>query len=183
MSCLVIKRNSVGFYCLSSRIVMAPTREDRALARATIKRDEATASIESLWVMSQKVPTDASLIPVFVEASKDVDLLWSMFETENDAELDTLIELDKASEFSVVLGPAMRQKCAIISAVRTPLAAEIYAEAPADRVQEVTAGNRTCAHSSIRLPEIPLPRFSGDLASWPIFSDRFLSLIAERPQL
>jgi len=37
--------------------------------------------------------------------------------------------------------------------------------------------------SGVRLPGIPLPRFSGDLASWPIFRDRCVPLIQDRPQL
>lgn len=30
---------------------------------------------------------------------------------------------------------------------------------------------------SVRLPEIPLPHFSGDLADWPVFRDRFVAVV------
>jgi len=29
----------------------------------------------------------------------------------------------------------------------------------------------------VRLPEIPLPQFSGDLVDWPVFRDRFVTLV------
>jgi len=32
----------------------------------------------------------------------------------------------------------------------------------------------------MRLPEIPLPRFSGDLADWPVFRDRFIASVDSR---
>ncbi|XP_050065185.1 uncharacterized protein LOC126554126 [Aphis gossypii] len=36
---------------------------------------------------------------------------------------------------------------------------------------------------SMRLPEIPLPRFSGDLADWPVFRDRFVALVDSRSNI
>lgn len=34
-----------------------------------------------------------------------------------------------------------------------------------------------------RLPEIPLPTFSGDLIEWPVFRDRFLARVGHIPNL
>lgn len=37
--------------------------------------------------------------------------------------------------------------------------------------------------SGARLPEIPLPNYSGDLTGWPVFRDRFTTLVINRTDL
>ncbi|KAF0721996.1 Uncharacterized protein FWK35_00015419, partial [Aphis craccivora] len=36
---------------------------------------------------------------------------------------------------------------------------------------------------SVRLPEIPLPHFEGELADWPVFRDRFIALVDSRSNI
>jgi len=169
------------------------TRDVRALMRAQLKRSQAISGIEAILAMSKTVLANASLIPTFLEMSKRTELLWANFQAENDAVLDALIELDQSSDFSTVLDSEIIEMCANIAAVRESLASEVsndlsssHASMPPTHSAAQNPPLGACManlQSGIRLPEIPLPRFSGDLSSWPIFSNRFLSLIEERPSL
>lgn len=169
---------------------MSTTREIRTLTRAQLKRSQAISGIEAILAMSKSVSTNPLLVPKFLEMSLKTEMLWANFETENDAVLDALIELERSSEFPISLSSETREMCADIAAARMSLMPDAINDATPIRTSSIpnaqdqsTGVGMEYPRSSIRLPEIPLPRFSGELSSWPIFSDRFLSLIEERPHL
>ncbi|XP_022181619.1 uncharacterized protein LOC111041619 [Myzus persicae] len=51
-----------------------------------------------------------------------------------------------------------------------------------DKVQSEVASTVQSSHS-VRLPEVPLPQFSGDLADWPVFRDRFVAIVDSRSNI
>jgi len=61
------------------------------------------SEIEAILVINKAVLENMSLLVTFLEKSKKTELLWSNFQTEYDAVLNALIDLDQSVSFSTIL--------------------------------------------------------------------------------
>lgn len=181
-------------------------REQRRYERAVVKRDSVIRRINSIHETAVRAQQDETQIPTFMIAIQDLDGLWDNFLLEADAMLshvenisdlgDTFLETETKVRSTVVAIKAIAEKCG-------KLPERCITSSPSEEPQEAqpsqhdlhTADNTQSvvqrvqyspnemhpAACTSRLPEIPLPTFDGQLQNWPVFRDRFLALVANRP--
>lgn len=158
-------------------------RAQRSLARtkvmATIGRETAIKRLTAISVLASEVSSNHSLIPKFLIASEDIDMLWESFLSYNRELLDVLFDLNQLNEFSTDLEGEVRVTYMSTREV-------VLQHRPMDRVNKNSnsavndSASSTMANRESRLPDIPLPTFSGNLLEWPVFRDRFDALIGQR---
>ena len=78
-------------------------RDMRAKERASIKRDTIVAEIRSIYQLAQKAAEDGNLYSQLVVATDDLDLLWANFVAEDDAFLNSLLDLGLSDQYSGAL--------------------------------------------------------------------------------
>ncbi|XP_015378415.1 PREDICTED: uncharacterized protein LOC107172635 [Diuraphis noxia] len=156
--------------------------ERRTIAK--LKRESAIDGIKAVHAMTARVGTEPDFIPEFILNVDSLDVLWSQFKVDDNALLECLVKLNRASEYSV--GQA-GEISALINSARA--VANLHRPTRSISVVDNNAGNTSrisdasqCLTFS-RLPEIPLPKFGGDFHLWPTFRDRFTALVDVRPGL
>lgn len=168
-------------------------RDVRALERVkkrTIKtRDTTIHRIKNIHILSTQLVAEPNLIPKYLVAVGDLDFLWESFQIQNQAVLDALLDLGLDEEFSITLEAEVRSLYieAIAEAEKhktTSNAGSICNEERSDHGSKIShkSNNGINFHRS-RLPDIPLPSYSGDLIGWPVFRDRFNALVVQRGDL
>lgn len=163
--------------------------------RATTKRSAIVARIKAIHDLGVLGESDISSREQFLVAVNDVTDLWSKFAIENDTVLDATIDLNEEFSNSVEL-----EASNLVTLIKTlakrlstgvPLpdtsSAGAFTEASSDNAGSsksplTVPGVPTTVQSLslVRLPEIPLPRFEGNLTDWPVFRDRFIALVDSR---
>jgi len=179
-------------------------RAIRAKKRALAKRAAAVERIKSVHDLGLSGESDPISRQKFLISVNDLTDLWGKFVIENDAVLDALIDLNEEHDFShaveietnevVVSAKALANQFSSVLnlPVMTPEDPKCRIESDAGcssdgpscsvKVQSEVASTVRSSHS-VRLPEIPLPQFSGDLADWPVFRDRFIALVDSRSNI
>lgn len=180
---------------------MDEDRLKRTKNRAMVKRTAIVNRIKSILDLGLSGESDSNARQRFLISTNDLADLWGKFVV---AVLDALIELGEEADFShsveietnemVISAKAM----AINFSSTSGLSGGVVEEPRCGSESEVTAlstippgsGKSPTAtvsavqpSHSMRLPEIPLPRFSGDLADWPVFRDRFVALVDSRSNI
>ncbi|KAL4101316.1 hypothetical protein QTP88_021336 [Uroleucon formosanum] len=171
-------------------IVMADDKEidriTRMAERAAIKRSTVIEHIKQIHAMAMSVRDDASLASTLFVLVTDLDSLWTQFKTEDDSHLDCLLLLGKSDQYLYSLSSETRRligKAKAVAASFIPTGAEaidlsyINQRVPSSQDSDVIVKN------SPRLPEIPLPKFSGEFREWPAFRDKFSALVNSRSDL
>lgn len=116
--------------------------------------------------------------------------MWAKFVVENDAILEGLVELGENENFSsseeletnrwLVSAKAWASRLVFLNVSNESSVLVNVSESDAEGNSEATTKSigthpvvESVVRSSqlVRLPEIPLPRFEGDLADWPDFGD------------
>lgn len=75
----------------------------RARDRASIRRDTIVAEIRSIHQLAQQASEDGNIHSQFVVASNDLDSLWVDFVAEDDAVLNSLLDLGISFQYSDAL--------------------------------------------------------------------------------
>lgn len=165
----------------ASEIEREQRQYNRAKVIAEVGRDTAINRLTAISVLAMKVSSDHNLIPKFLAMSEDLDTLWDSFLTNNRDLLNALVDLEKISEFSTDLEGDVR--CIYMSARELVLQHRppVSNMSNSDSVQ--ASANISNARRETRLPEIPLPTFSGNMLEWPVFHDCFDALIGQRTGL
>ncbi|KAL4082440.1 hypothetical protein QTP88_029907 [Uroleucon formosanum] len=139
-----------------------------------------------IHAMAMSVRDDASLASTLFVLVTDLDSLWTQFKTEDDSHLDCLLLLGKSDQYLYSLSSETRRligKAKAVAASFIPTGAEaidlsyINQRVPSSQDSDVIVKN------SPRLPEIPLPKFSGEFREWPAFRDKFSALVNSRSDL
>ncbi|XP_025203838.1 uncharacterized protein LOC112600747 [Melanaphis sacchari] len=156
--------------------------ERRTIAK--LKRESAIDGIKAVHAMIARVSTDPGFIPKFILNVDGLDALWSQFKVDDNAFLECLVKLNRASEY--VVGQA-GEMSALINSARA--VANLHRPTRSMSAVDNNAGNTSSLSGASqcqtfsRLPEIPLPKFGGDFHLWPSFRDRFTALVDVRPGL
>ncbi|KAL4141999.1 hypothetical protein QTP88_004531 [Uroleucon formosanum] len=154
--------------------------------RAAIKRSTVIEHIKQIHAMAMSVRDDASLASTLSVLVTDLDSLWTQFKTEDDSHLDCLLLLGKSDQYLYSLSSETRRligEAKAVAASFIPTGAEaidlsyINQRVPSSQDSDVIVKN------SPRLPEIPLPKFSGEFREWPAFRDKFAALVNSRSDL
>lgn len=74
-------------------------RLSRVKARAVIKRTTVISNIRAIHAMALLVDEEPAIIPEFLIAASDLEMLWTRFRSEDDSVLDYLVELDKMNDY------------------------------------------------------------------------------------
>lgn len=154
-----------------------------------LSRDSKIARIQVLATTASLIDNNPDLLPSFLIAASDLDSLWTSFETHNQAVLDALLDLDLASEFSTQLETDIRALYISVVAAVEKHSPSSDTSSSNGKSGNVNGSKRRSTNdvpkptSSSRLPEIPLPTYSGDLSGWPVFCDRFFALVGNRSDL
>lgn len=77
------------------------SRINRALKRATMRRDECIRRINAMHELAVRCETELSLITQLSFLVDEVDVIWSEFTAESNTVIDCLIDLGRESEYSV----------------------------------------------------------------------------------
>lgn len=156
-------------------------RVRRLIARSIMKRAATVAKIRSIYDLSKRAKEHPESIDELQIAVVTLDELWAQFETADNDVLDGLLQLDAENEYSAEL-PA--EVLSIINSIRA--IANRHSSSGNDTMRSVSAhqfvADAPCKPST-RLPEIPLPSFSGDFNYWPTFRDRFSALVGDRTDI
>jgi len=173
---------------------MDKERWSRTKRRALIKRATIIDRIKFVYDLGVAGETDVNARTSFLISVNDLTELWTNFSVENDAILDALVELGEDDSFSsfeelevtkmLVSARAFASRFSSLTVNdekfvpnhKSPTDVVFRSETTAKSVEVQPP---TSSHS-IRLPEIPLPRFEGNLAGWPDFRDRFTALVHSR---
>lgn len=166
-------------------------RVSRLRTRAEIKRAAAVTSIRSVNALALRATSNPDVVPQFLVAVTDLDMLWSQFRSEDDAALDYLIQLDKSDEYAADLPGEVRALISESKAIAEKLipkgaAAVDFSFINSNPTSKVGPLQTPIVQNSStsRLPEIPLPKFDGDFRYWPTFRDRFMASVDNhRPEL
>lgn len=177
----------------------------RMMDRSMIKRNTCVARIKAIHSIAQRASEVHELGPQLLVAVEDLDALWTDFVTEDNAVLEFLCELDRSVEYSGELSVEVRGLIIYSKSI-----AKQYNSSTGLEYEDkgsVTSGSRKSTSvervndvkrhvassdavvmpgvpvSGVRLPEVPLPSFSGDVHKWPAFRDRFHVMVDQRPQL
>lgn len=177
---------------------MEEERLKRTKNRALVKRTAIVNRIKSILDLGLSGESDLSARQRFLISVNDLSDLWGKFVVENDAVLDALVDLGEEAEFltSVEIETNEMVVSARALAINLNIPPERVIEVPRCGSESDAAGSSTIPPGSVksstvlvsavqpshsvRLPEIPLPQFSGDLADWPVFRDRFVALVDSR---
>ncbi|KAF0748221.1 Uncharacterized protein FWK35_00023001 [Aphis craccivora] len=151
---------------------MDEDRLKRTKKRAMVKRTAIVNCIKSILDLGLSGESDLNARQRFLISINDLSDLWRKFVVENDAVLDALIELGLSG--GVVEEPRCGSESEATAVSTIPPGS---GKSPTATVSAVQPSH------SMRLPEIPLPRFSGDLADWPVFRDRFVALVDSRSNI
>lgn len=155
-------------------------RTKRLRDRAVIKRTTVITSIRLIHNLSLRVANEPAVIPELLVAVNDLDTLWAQFEVEDNAVLDFHIMLGSTEEYSSNLPSEVRSLINTTKAVANQCR-------PVTSRDEISDSRHPSApqtaNPSSRLPDIPLPQFSGDFQYWPTFRDRFNALVDQRAGL
>lgn len=155
----------------------------RSKKRALAKRSALVDRIKSIFDLGVSSETDLGARQRFLIAVNDLSDLWDKFLIENDAVLEALIELGEDQEFSSaeeleankmwVSAKALASQFSSLSISEEQLVPEgrgtseitgdsVATTRPVESQPKLVSVGQS-SHS-VRLPEIPLPRFSGELA-------------------
>lgn len=170
---------------------METNRDERSIRRALAKRSSAIRRIEDLHRQASIIEPDDLTISQFLIAANTLDELWKRFSVENDFYLDELIEADRVAEFSYDEEIRVSNLVMNIKAVALKYSTKAGEKSDDPAVVKQTASNDGDSTSSpfpkgpnelvqkrsSRLPEIPLPKFDGKLKNWPVFRDRFMTIV------
>ncbi|KAF0724709.1 Uncharacterized protein FWK35_00038057, partial [Aphis craccivora] len=155
----------------------------RAKTNSLLNRECTINRIKALAETAARVNDNLDLLPGFLIAAGDLDSLWTSFVSHNQDVLDALLDLDLTAEFSTQLETEVRSLYVSVLTV-------VEQHSPQQETGSLGEGdgngsrNDVPASTSVsRLPEIPLPSFSGDLIEWPVFRDRFLARVGHIPNL
>lgn len=180
---------------------MAPDSERERLIRlndrAVIKRDGYVMRIRSIHAMANRCLTDGVEHDQLLVVVDNLDKLWSCFELEDNAILDFLCELGLSSEYSNDLNVEISELITFCRFVRNQCYENrsVYSDGLAHQKSQLLSfphvdPNVPNGHASkhplfpvVRLPEIPLPTYDGDIYKWPLFSDRFTAMVDHRSDL
>ncbi|XP_025204843.1 uncharacterized protein LOC112601423 [Melanaphis sacchari] len=183
---------------------MDEDRAKRSKKRALAKRATVVDRIKSIFDLGVSGESDPIARQKFLIAVDDLTDLWGKFVIENDAVLEALIELGEEDNFSssvevetneiLVSARAMANRFSSVSnksesSLEAPRCArESEAAGSSDSPSKSVEGQALVtpviqSSHSVRLPEIPLPRFEGELADWPVFRDRFIALVDSRSNI
>lgn len=116
--------------------------------------------------------------------------------------LETMLDVDEVQDFSnsleleanniMVLTKSIAKRLSSIGNVEDASSSNDPRDASPENVSSAASSSTlplkpqkdsSTRDSLIRLPEIPLPRFEGDLADWPLFRDRFKALVDNRSSI
>ncbi|XP_050523389.1 uncharacterized protein LOC126895495 [Daktulosphaira vitifoliae] len=155
---------------------------------ALFVRESTINRIKSIHEMSVRVVESPELLPDFLISVKDLDPLWETFLANNQAVLEALSDLDLLDEFSLNLETDTRALCIRALATADKYKPTLPRQSLSninDDGNESVISNKSGINSGMRsrLPEIPLPSYSGSFSDWPVFRDRFKALIAQRTDL
>ncbi|XP_050065611.1 uncharacterized protein LOC126554599 [Aphis gossypii] len=156
-------------------------RELRVLQRARtvalLNRESTVNRMKAIADVASQVKDKPDLKPKLLTAASDLDFLWDTFVQHNEAVLNALLDLELASEYSTTLETEIRALYIDARAI-----VEEFSPLPSNQGNGSLSGSRHSVQSGrtsrrSRLPEIPLPSFSGDVCGWPAFRDRFTDLV------
>lgn len=128
--------------------------------------------------MTARVSTDSGFIPEFILNADGLFVFWSQFKVDDNALLECLVKLNRASKYSV--GQAGEISALINSAKAV---ANQHRPTRSTSAVDNNVGNTSSLSDASqcqtfsRLPEISLPKFGGGSHLWPKFHDRFTSLV------
>lgn len=179
---------------------MEENRLKRAKNRALVKRTAIVSRIKSVLDLGLSGESDLSARQRFLISVNDLSDLWGKFVVENDAVLDALVDLGEEAEFSSSVEIEANEMVVSAKALAINFSSSSnLPEEPRCGSESDAAGKPTIPPGSVksssvivsavqpshsvRLPEIPLPQFSGDLADWPVFRDRFVALVDSRSNI
>ena len=183
---------------------MDEDRATRTKRRALAKRATVVDRIKSVFDLGVSGESDLIARQKFLIAVNDLTDLWGKFVIENDAVLDALIDLGEEEQFSssteIETNDLLVSAKAMANRFSSSLnKAESPPEVPRCAMASEAAGSSdgpsksserqslvtplAQSSHSVRLPEIPLPRFEGELADWPVFRDRFVALVDSRSNI
>lgn len=203
-SYLILSAECILFIIMPSNIndttgsnVSESTRLIRHKERAVVKRDLYVAHIKSIHQLAQQANDDENVSPQLVVSGRHLDIWWVGFQAEDDAILDALCELNLLSEYSSELRVEVSGWVDYAKAVAAHYEVQEAATINIDtetNIHALTSGQGDFSGSLVRndaftsgvtsrLPEIPLPRYDGDIHKWPAFRDCFEALIIQRSKL
>ncbi|KAL4091200.1 hypothetical protein QTP88_025929 [Uroleucon formosanum] len=167
-------------------------RLTRGKARAEILHTTVVASIRSVHELVLRISSEPNVVPQFLVAVTDLDMLWTQFKLEDEAVLGFQINLDKTNEYASGLPAEIRALITESKAIADSLIPKgadavhmsyINCNFASRNVPTPLAPPTVLNNSNSRLPEIPLPKFDGDFKYWPTFQDRFKALVDSRSNL
>lgn len=153
-------------------------REKRVKSLAIVKRTTAVSNIRAIHTMALRASSEPDLVPQFLVAVTDLDVFWTHFKLEDDAVLDSLVQLNEVDCYSVELPAEVRGLITASKAIADKLSPKSR-----ELIDFSNPDAQAKGSSFSRLPEIPLPKFDGDFRYWPTFRDRFKALVDCRPNL
>jgi len=128
-----------------------------------LKRESAIDGIKAVHAMTIPIGTNSCFIPEFILNVDDLNVLWSQFKVDDNAYMECLVKLNKASEYSV--GQAGKLT-ALINSVRavTIYITQLVSFSAVDNNVGSTSGisDASQCQTFSQLPEIPLPKFGDD---------------------
>jgi len=134
----------------------------------------------------------------------DLTDLWGKFVIKNDAVLDALIDLGEEEQFSSSTEIETNDLLVSAKAMANRFSSSSYKTESPPEAPNFAMGSEAAGSSdgpskssegqslvtpfvqsshSVRLPEIPLHRFEGEVADWPVFRDRFVALVDSRSNI
>lgn len=141
-------------------------RAERVLKRNILRRDVNVEDILDVYTLATRVKMDQLLVPLFIARKNDLEQSMADFTIEQDAIMDTLINLGRESEYIAIHAPISREVKKQYYFIHA-ICHELNNEKPV--MQPVRA--------NIHLPKITLPTFDGDILQWTTFRDKFKALI------
>lgn len=152
---------------------------------AIISRDTTVNRIQAIHELSKRVTSNPELRTEFLTAVGDLNSLWEKFVVDNQAVLYALLDLGLSAEFSSTKESQVRslyiQAVAVAETLRPTQTCDDNVSHNGS-IHSNRSNDNNCSGRP-RLPEIPLPTFSGDLSDWPVFRDRFNARVIERNDL
>lgn len=163
----------------------------RMKTRAEIKRTTAIFSIRAVQDLARRTTTESDLIPAFMASMNEIDTLWSQFKAEDESVLDCLVALNCSIEYSPDLPSEVRaviNECRAIADWYSHSVTESLRAALSIPIAVQTDSSQPHLENDLqrplsRLPEISLPRFDGNAQYWPMFRDRFPTLVEWRSNI
>ncbi|VVC45890.1 Ribonuclease H-like domain,Protein of unknown function DUF1759,Peptidase aspartic [Cinara cedri] len=141
---------------------------------AGLKRDDIESRIRAIHSLSLRVLSDTAEISRFLVAVESLDRLEAQFKAQNDLIIDCLVALDEKEGYSRELVTEISELIDASKAVAKTLFKPI-------------SGTPNAEHLDVTQPscswKIPLPSYGGDLSGWPVFRDRYVSLVVNRLDL